>query len=177
MSLHPPKIDLHRAQKKLLRAVASVELMKGVGAVFLGIVCILLLHKDTWVMAESLLALFHISTDRRSAQLFLDLADDLTDARLMMVARLAFLYSLLRFAEGYGLWNERTWAEWLAFASGMLLFPFEIKALVHGITVLRSVIFATNLAVVLYMFFLLRDGRRRRHLQSIQPESPDRSGN
>jgi uncharacterized membrane protein (DUF2068 family) len=177
MTLHPPKIDMHRAQKSLLRAVASVEFTKGIIAVFVGVVAILLLHKDTWVIAESLLELLHINPDRRSAQLFLDLADELTDARLWWAVKLAFVYAVLRFAEGYGLWNQRTWAEWFAFGSGMLLFPFEIRELLRGITLLRSTVFAVNLGIVLYMFFLLREGRRqRRLLRRSQPESHDGSG-
>jgi uncharacterized membrane protein (DUF2068 family) len=176
MALHTNKIDFHRAQKSLLRAVASVEFIKGILAVFGGVVAILLLHKDTWVMAESLLALLHISTDRRSAQLFLDLADDLTDSRLWWAVKLLFVYSALRFAEGYGLWNERTWAEWLAFGSGTLLLPLEIRALLRGITVLRTAVFAVNIGIVLYMFFLLRDGRRQRRELRSAAESPDRSG-
>ncbi|MGA8619243.1 MAG: DUF2127 domain-containing protein [Candidatus Sulfotelmatobacter sp.] len=175
--LSPSKIDLHRAQKSLLRAVATFEFIKGIFVLLVGILAVVLLHKDAWVMAESLLALLHISTDRRSAQLFLDFADDLTDARLWTAVKLAFVYSALRFAEGYGLWNGRTWAEWLAFGSGTLLLPLEIRALLRGITVLRSVVFAVNIGIILYMFFLLRAGRQlHRQLQSPQAESHDRSG-
>lgn len=171
------KIDLHRAQKSLLRAVASVEFTKGILAILGGIIAILLLHKDTWVMAESLLALFHINTDRRSAQLFLDLADELTDSRLWWAVKLLFIYAALRFAEGYGLWNQRTWAEWFALGSGTLLFPFEIRELLRGITLLRSVVFVVNLGIVLYMLFVIRDGRRqRRLLHSVGGESQDGSG-
>jgi uncharacterized membrane protein (DUF2068 family) len=47
----------------------------------------------------------------------------------------------------------------------------------RGITVPRSSVFAANLGIVLYMFFLLRAGRRRRReLQSIGPETHDQSG-
>jgi uncharacterized membrane protein (DUF2068 family) len=177
MRLPASKIDLHVAQRDVLRAVASFELIKGIFALFVGVVALLLLHKDTWVMAESLLALLHVSTDRRSAQLFLAFADDLTDARLWMAGILAFVYSAMRFAEGYGLWNERTWAEWLAFASGALLLPLEIRALMRGVTVLRLVFFVTNVGVVIYMFFLLRAGRReRRRRRSAEGESRDGSG-
>jgi uncharacterized membrane protein (DUF2068 family) len=120
---------------------------------------ILLVHKDAWVIAESLLALLHISTDRHSAQLFLDFADDLTDARLWAAARLAFAYSALRFAEAYGLWKQRRWAEWFAFGSGTLLIPLEIHELLRGVTLLRSAVFAGNLVIVFYMLYLLRAGR------------------
>jgi len=172
------KIDLHRAQRNLLRAVASFEITKGIFVLLIGVSAILLVHKDAWVIAESLLALLHISTDRHSAQLFLDFADNLTDARLWAAARLAFIYSALRFAEGYGLWKERTWAEWLAFGSGTLLLPLEIRALLRGITFLRSAVFLINIAIVLYMFFLLREGRRqRRSRDPFQPQTLDQRGN
>src|SRR5580700_4630457 len=71
MLLPATKIDLHRAQKSLLRAVASFEFIKGVFVLLIGVAAILLVHKDAWVMAESLLALLHISTDRHSAHSFL----------------------------------------------------------------------------------------------------------
>ena len=171
------KIDRHRVQKNLLRAVASFELIKGILVLLIGVGAILLVHKDTWVIAESLLALLHISTDRHSAQLFLDLADNLTDARLWAAARLAFIYSALRFAEGYGLWNERTWAEWLAFGSGTLLIPLEIRALARGITLRRSAVFLINIAIVLYMWFLLRQGRLLQRQLQPGSESMDQSGN
>lgn len=162
--LLPTKIDRHRARKNLLRAVATLEFAKGVGVLVVGILAILLLHKDVWVIAESALAVLHISTDRRFAQLFLDFADDVTDARLWLVVKLAFVYAALRFAEGYGLWKERTWAEWIAFLSGMLLLPLEIRELFRGVTLFRLGVFLVNVAVVLYMGYLLREGRRLRRL-------------
>ena len=171
------KIDLHHAQRNLLRAVASFEFIKGVFVLLIGLSAILLVHKDAWVIAESLLALLHISTDRHSAQLFLDFADRLTEARLWMAARLAFTYSALRFAEAYGLWKQRVWAEWLAFVSGTLLLPLEIRGLMRGITVLRSAVFLGNLAIVFYMLFLLRSGRLRpKEFQPAAPETPDQRG-
>jgi uncharacterized membrane protein (DUF2068 family) len=171
------KIDLHRAQRNLLRAVASFEVIKGILVLLIGLSAMLLVHKDAWVIAESVLALLHISTDRHSAQLFLDFADNLTDTRLWAAARLAFIYSTLRFAEGYGLWKQRTWAEWFAFGSGTLLIPFEIRALLRGITFLRSAVFLINIGIVLYMFFLLREGRRlRREARLVAPETIEQSG-
>jgi uncharacterized membrane protein (DUF2068 family) len=163
------KFDRQRTQKNLLRAVASLEFIKGIFVLVVGILAILLLHKDVWVIAESILALLHISTDRRPAQLFLDFADDITDAKLWLAVKLAFVYAAMRFAEGYGLWKGRTWAEWIAFLSGMLLLPWEVHELLRGVTLLRSGLFLVNVAIVLYMGFLLREGRRLRRLHS--PES------
>ena len=174
------KIDLQRAQKNLLRAVASFEFTKGIFVLLIGVSAILLVHRDAWVVAESLLARLHINTDRHSAQLFLDFSDRLTDARLWAAAEFAFAYSLLRFVEAYGLWRQRTWAEWLAFVSGTLFLPLEIHGLMRGVTLLRSTVLVANLGIVLYMFFLLRgERRRRREAQSVAGNSvltKDQSG-
>src|SRR5580692_10667567 len=171
------KIVLHPTQKSVLRVVASFEFAKGVFVLLIGLTALLLVHKDAWVIAESLLALLHVSTDRRSAQMFLDFADRLTDASLWAAAQLAFGYSILRFAEAYGLWKQRTWAEWLAFVSGTLFLPLEIRGLMRGITALRSTVFVANIGIVLYMLFLLQSERKRRQAcQSTSPESLDQSG-
>ncbi|HXM68769.1 MAG TPA: DUF2127 domain-containing protein [Candidatus Acidoferrum sp.] len=172
------RIGIHNAQKSLLRAVATVEFIKGIFVLLIGICAILLVRKDAWLMAESLLAVLHINTDRHVAQVFLNFADNLTDTRLWAAARLAFVYSALRFAEGYGLWNQRTWAEWIAFLSGTLLLPLEVRELIRGITLLRAVVFAGNLGIVFYMFFLLRAGRRERRQQRLaQVENSGPSAN
>jgi uncharacterized membrane protein (DUF2068 family) len=172
------KIDFHRAQKSLLRGIATLEFAKGIFVLLIGVCAILLVRRDAWYLAESLLALLHISTDRHIAQVFLDFADNLTDTRLWAAARLAFVYSALRFAEGYGLWNQRTWAEWIAFLSGTLLLPFEIRELMRGITVLRSLVFAINIGVVFYMYFLLRTGHRERRRQRLAAaQSRDQQAN
>jgi len=176
MSSPETKPGLHAAQRRLLRLVASFEFIKGVFVLLIGLSAILLVHKDAWVIAESLLALFHIGTDRHSAQLFLNFADDITDTRLWIAVRLAFVYSALRFAEAYGLWKERRWAEWVAFGSGTLLMPLEIRELMRGITLVRSVLFVGNLAIVLYMLYLLRSGRLSAAQRPTDSESRAGSG-
>jgi uncharacterized membrane protein (DUF2068 family) len=177
MSSPASKPGLRPAQRRILRAVASLEFIKGVFVLLVGIIAILLVHKDAWVMAESLLALLHISTDRRSAQVFLDFADDITDARLWAAVRLAFVYSALRFVEAYGLWRQRTWAEWVAFGSGTLLIPLEIRELIRGVTLLRSAVFVGNVAIVGYMLYLLRTGRRGAEHPVVEAEPRAESGN
>jgi len=156
------KTDPHINRRRVLRAVAGVEFSKGVFVVLMGICAIALLHKDTWLIAESLLSLLHISTDRRSAQIFLDFADSITDARLWAAARIAFAYAALRFTEAYGLWKERTWAEWVAFISGTLLLPLEVRELFRGITFWRCALLIGNLAIIFYMLYVILENRRER---------------
>ena len=154
----------HRRQRQVLKAVATFEFFKGIFVLVMGFCAIALVHKDAWLYAESLLAIFHINTDRRSAQLFLDFADNVTDARLWAAARIAFAYTALRFTEAYGLWNCRTWAEWVALVSGALLLPLEVRELMRGVTLIRSALFIGNLAVVFFMLYVIRTNRRERRM-------------
>lgn len=155
-SSHPDR------QRRLLRAVASLEFGKGIFVAFMGFCALALVHKDVWRYADSLLTLFHINTDRRYAQAFLDFADSVTDARLWAAARIAFAYAALRFTEAYGLWNQRTWAEWVAFVSGTLLLPLEVREVIRGVTLLRCSLLAGNIAIVLYMLYIIVANRRER---------------
>jgi uncharacterized membrane protein (DUF2068 family) len=153
----------------MLRAVAAFEFVKGIFVVLMGACALILVHKDVWLLAESLLALLHISTDRRIALWFLDFADSVTDARLWAAARIAFAYAALRFTEAYGLWRGRTWAEWVALVSGSLLLPLEIRELFRGLTLVRCALFLGNLAVVFYMLYVIVQNRRLRELPSDAP--------
>jgi len=155
-----PTPEPPRRQRRVLQTVATIEFVKGVFVTLMGICALLLVHKDAWLYAESLLALFHISTDRRVAQLFLDFADTITDAKLWAAARLAFAYSALRFTEAYGLWHCRTWAEWVAAVSGTLLLPLEVHELFRRVTLLRCGLLIGNVAIVVYMIYVILANRR-----------------
>jgi uncharacterized membrane protein (DUF2068 family) len=164
MSEPGAKSDSHLRQRRLLRAIASLEFFKGIFVALMGLCAILLVHKDAWWYAESLLALLHINTDRRVAQQFLDFADNVTDARLWAAAQIAFAYAALRFTEAYGLWKARTWAEWVAFVSGFLLLPLEVRELIRGLTLLRVALFVGNLVVIFYLLYVIRSNRRERRV-------------
>jgi uncharacterized membrane protein (DUF2068 family) len=162
--------ERHRRQRRVLRAVALVELIKGIFVVLMGLCALALVHKDVWLYAESLLALLHINTDRQFAQVFLDFADSVTDARLWAAARIAFAYAALRFTEGYGLWKGRTWAEWVALVSGTLLLPLEIRELMRGLSWTRGALLVVNLGVVIYMLYVIRANRREREQPAMGAE-------
>jgi len=137
-----------------LRTVASLELGKGLVVLLLGFGAVSLVHKDAWDVAETLLHFLHVNPDRRYAQVFLNLADNLTDAKLWAMAGGALAYSIVRFIEAYGLWLERTWAEWFALISGALYVPFEAFELVRRPTMIHLAVLLINLGIVLFMLYL-----------------------
>jgi len=126
-----------------------------------------LVNRDVWDVAVSLLRVLHIKHRYHYADVFLRVAQNITDRQLILVAVVAALYSTLRFIEAYGLWKKRVWAEWFAFASGTLYLPFEINELFLRLTIFGIGLFVANLGIVIYMLYL-------RLVKRDSPPAPDR---
>jgi uncharacterized membrane protein (DUF2068 family) len=141
----------HRARLQALRSVALIEFVKGV--IVLG-AAISLYWLDPSDVADAFLSFLHISPDHHLARMVMGMADRLSDIAVWHVVLGACAYSGLRFAEAYGLWNARAWAEWIALISGMLYLPFEIRLLAHQVTLLHIGVLTVNVAIVLFMFYL-----------------------
>lgn len=95
--------------------------------------------------------------------MFVELAGQLDDTRLLQLAAAALAYSSLRMVEAYGLWQGRAWAEALAAASGAVYLPFELAELLRRPGLLSAGLLAVNLAIVAFMVYSLkrrRAGRR-----------------
>jgi uncharacterized membrane protein (DUF2068 family) len=143
-----------RAHVRVLRAVASLELSKGLVVLLAAGGILLLLHRDTSEIAYSLLHLLHISPDHRFAQIFLHWANGVTARKLWAIAGVGAIYSVLRFIEAYGLWKAAAWAEWIALISGALYLPLEIHEILRRPNLFHFALLFVNLAVVLYMAYL-----------------------
>jgi uncharacterized membrane protein (DUF2068 family) len=156
----PPNHD-HNLQA--LRAIASFEVTKGMIVLLAALVLVFMVGRDPWDFADGILRILHISPDHHFAQLFLDWADTLTDAKLWTVAAVASTYAILRFVEAYGLWYAKTWAEWIALISGSLYVPFEIYKLIYRQSLFHISVLVVNLAIVSYMAYLLKTGKSRQY--------------
>ncbi len=156
------------AQLRVLRSIATLELSKGVVVMLAAVAVVMVVRKsDPWDVADALLRLLHISPDHHFAQAFLNWADSLTDAKLYTVAAVGAGYSLLRFLEAYGLWNAKAWAEWIALISGAAYLPFEIYKVAHRPNLFHISVLLINLAIVLYMAYLLKTGKGGHKLTTV----------
>jgi uncharacterized membrane protein (DUF2068 family) len=161
----------HGRHAKILRAVATVELAKGVAVLALGVLLLSLIHKDPWDITDRALHGLHINSDRRIAQFLLDWADRITVANLWTAAGFAFAYSILRFIEAYGLWNARIWAEWFAIISGTLYLPLELMAIRRHPDRIHFLLLVFSLAIILYMAYLRFTSNRRSERERIAATS------
>ena len=107
-----------------VRAVALFEAAKGALVLLAGFGALSLIHHDAQRLAEQLVGHLHLNPASRYPRIFIDAAAHLTDTRLSLFAILAAAYVLARVVEGYGLWRQRRWAEWLAAVSGGISFHF-----------------------------------------------------
>jgi uncharacterized membrane protein (DUF2068 family) len=144
-----------------LRGIALFEAGKGLLAVMVAIWLLSLLHKDIQDVAEHLLhflhRIFRLNPDGHLARSIIRGARRVTPGNLHLWIGGTILYSIIRFAEAAGLWLEKQWAEWFALISGCLYLPIEIYELAHHATPIKWAIFATNLLIVAYLGWLLRD--------------------
>lgn len=142
-----------------MRLVALFEGAKGLAVLLAGFGLLSLLHKDVQGIATQIVERMHLNPARKYPGIFIHAASKLTDARLWMLAGLSLVYAVCRGAEGYGLWWERRWAEWLAVASGLIYLPIELYELAHGASWIKVGAVIVNIVIVTYMGLALRRTR------------------
>jgi uncharacterized membrane protein (DUF2068 family) len=144
-----------------LRVVAMFEFAKGALVLVAGLDLLAFVHRDIRDVVEELLEHLHLDPASRVPEIFVALAERVTSMDLWLLAIGATVYAAVRIAEGFGLWFDREWAEWLGVASGLIYVPFEIYALAKGVTPLKLATLGINLLVVAVLSDALWRRRRR----------------
>ena len=67
-----------------------------------------------------------------------------------------FAYAVLFAVEGYGLWRERRWGEWLTVVATTSFIPFEVYELLKRAPAIRGALLVTNIAIVIYLVWRIR---------------------
>lgn len=148
----PVAVDEH-TNAAALRAIATLEALKGIVVLLLGI-ALIFVHKHVEDFTESLLFHLHIDLDRRVGHAVMSAAMKLTDARLITILLAATSYATVRFIEGWGLWHRRVWAEWFALLSGALYLPWEILRITERPDWERVGVLVVNIVIILYMLVI-----------------------
>jgi uncharacterized membrane protein (DUF2068 family) len=155
-----PVVRAHGWHLVTLRAVALIEFVKGALVLVAGAGLLALVHRDVQDVAEALIRHLHLNPASHAPHIFIDLAGRVSSGDLWWLAIGAGIYAVARLAEGYGLWRDRAWAQWLGAVSGLIYVPFELHALSKGVTALKLTTLVINLVVVWVLFDAL--SRRRR---------------
>lgn len=135
-------------------ALALMVLLAGLGAFHF-------MHWGTKDLAGRLIGGLHLRPGGLSAW-FLKMSEEINDSHLAWAGAFIAVYAAFRFAEAYGLWRERTWAEWLALISGAVYLPVEIYEIIQKVTWVRVAILVVNLAIVCFMALVLIKSRKEK---------------
>ena len=157
-----PPDDESRQHLAGLRAVALLEMLKGVLVLAGGIGLITLLHKDISDVVESIIEHLHINPAHHLAQVLIEKAGAVNEKRIVILACTAFAYTIFRAVEAYGLWNARAWAEWFAIVSGSAYLPWETIEVVKHDNRIRWAVLIVNILIVAYMIYVRWDALRSR---------------
>jgi len=145
-----------------LRSIAVFEAAKGALAFAAGCGLLSLRHTDLHAATDAFLLRHGINPERHYTRLFIESVARATNHHASQIAAVAFAYALIRFAEGYGLWQAKHWAEWFAVISAGLYLPLELSHFVRHPTPLNASVIVLNLLLMVYLARLLIQQRDRR---------------
>lgn len=151
-----------------LRSIAAMEFLKGAGAIAAAVLLLLHPHASYGHVAERVLHAFHIHRNSIIAIEVISWARRIDLRHVHIAVIFAFVYAGLRFAEGWGLWRVKTWAEWFGFLNGALYLPIEFIEIFRHYTWLKLAILVINIIVVLYLGWEIRKGRREKALHKAE---------
>jgi uncharacterized membrane protein (DUF2068 family) len=140
-----------RSDRAGLKTVAIFEALKGSVVLLAAAGLVSLVHRNAQDVAEEIVTHFHLNPASRYPHIFLDAVASLNSTKLWLLAGGALVYSTIRLTEAYGLWHERTWAEWVGAVSGAIYLPFEVYELTLGITAVKVALLVLNLGIVAFL--------------------------
>ncbi len=143
-----------------LRSTAIFEASKGILVLVTGFGLLHYIHRDLHAFAEQILNHLHFHPAGHNSLIFLDALTHLNDRQLWALAFSALFYSLVRFAEAYGLWHGRSWAEWFGFLTGCMYIPLEIYEVFERVSWPKVLVLSVNLFVVLVLAMVLIQSRQ-----------------
>ncbi len=146
----------------VLRLIAVGKLVKASLFLIAGIaVSSLARSTEVEVRLEQWLGWIHADPNGHFLRKAISFVSGRTPHELKLVGAASFFYAALYSVEGFGLWLDRPWAEWLTVVGTFLLVPIEVYELVENPGLAPVVALVINLVVVAYLIMRLRTRPQR----------------
>jgi uncharacterized membrane protein (DUF2068 family) len=143
-----------------LRVIAAYKLLKTVALLIVAVAALGLVRESRFEAFADWLTQLPIHHGHgflvRAIDRFLEIGHD----HLRAIGVAATLYACVFAVEGWGLWREKRWAEYLTTIVTASLIPFELWELALHVTALKILALVANIAIVVYLIHLLRQQRR-----------------
>ena len=143
-----------------LKAIAAFRALRGAVIATTAITIYAQADENLATQAEQFLARMDVDVTHAIVGLLSRVLDARTEWLLDQIVLICLAWSALLFVQAYGLWQNRQWAVWLAFATSVfVLAGFAWVALpIFGTK--ATFIVAGNLLVATYLLYLLRRKHR-----------------
>jgi uncharacterized membrane protein (DUF2068 family) len=145
------------------RALTLIALFKFFKAALLVVLAFALLHLRHPQVSEHFVSWLRAFPFATGHQLISDLIETIlgtTERAIGVFGGIALGYAVLYAIEGFGLWRNAHWAEYLTVISTCLLIPIEIWEILRHPTALKWLTLVINLSIVVYLVHLLRAERQ-----------------
>lgn len=153
-----------RKSIRYLKLIAIFKILNGLLLVLLGFSLLFITTRTGWLEAISAWTDEELLLGHSRPVLFLlnKLQGALANGQLGAPAVLALIYAVILFVEGFGVYFQKRWAEYLmVFATGALI-PLEVRHLWHRPGLAAALILAINCAIVAFLYYVLRRDATRR---------------
>jgi uncharacterized membrane protein (DUF2068 family) len=155
------------SHKTGLRSLAILEASKGLLAIVGAVIIFSFAHKNLTNVADHVLSVLHVNPGSRFAEAVFRAADKATAEQILLVGFGVLTYAAVRCIEGIGLWRGRDWAQWFAMLSACLYLPWEIYEILRHFRWLKAAILIINVFVIIYLAFVLWEGRKESKRQEM----------
>ena len=151
-----------RRHNRWLVLIAFYKVAQGLLFIGIGVGALHLLHEDVEDVFYDLADRLRFNPEARLIHFLLEKASLLNDPLLRRIGAAAFCYAGLSFAEGIGLYMEKTWGEVLTLLITASFLPWELIEILHRTTLVRVGLLTINIGVFLYLITLIVQERRQR---------------
>ena len=139
-----------------VRVVALFEVLKGGIVLLVGIGVFASINPDVNAFTKDLVGHMHLDPASHVPHGIRDAFAHPTNTRLIVMASMACVYSLVRFIEAIGLCFGFQWAKWFAVVTAFGYIPFEIRELLLRPGPLPVAFLVVNALVILVLALSLR---------------------
>lgn len=157
----------HRRHHKSLLLIAFFKFVKGILLVLLAIGLLHFLHRDVAEAVAHLAEMLRINPGNHRLGQLLEKAQSINDAKLKLISALTFAYSGLFFVEGFGLYFEQRWAEYLTIIATSSLLPVELFELIKHPSWIKAATVAINVTIIAYLIWIVRRGNSVREADPV----------
>jgi len=159
----PTKKPRHANATGLL-VVGLFKLSKAAFFTTVGAVAYHLIHVNLGDVVDQLIDRLRIDPEGRMASFLMDRVDLIGHHQLREAGTYSLIYAVLCMIEGVGLISHKVWAEYFTVTLTTAALPWELYELVHRFEWYKVGLILANVAVVLYLLWVLKMKRKRLEL-------------